>query len=93
MVSTAKFTAQTTDQKHAHEQKGCGSVASNQFTKPSKPLTKGKTNMGLTIHYSLKARGSETRARNNRVPISSLYFREVVRSPIQRKSWLFGEES
>jgi hypothetical protein len=49
--------------------------------------------MGLTIHYSLKARGSETRARNNRVPISSLYFREVVRSPIQRKSWLFGEES
>jgi hypothetical protein len=58
-----------------------------------KTINERITNRGLTVHYSPKARGSDAQAHDTRVPILSIYFREVVRSPIQRKSWLFGEES
>ena len=43
--------------------KECGPVALNQLT-TSKTKEKGNNNMGLTIHYSLKARGSDAQARN-----------------------------
>jgi hypothetical protein len=61
LSSTAKFQAKNAGHKRtdAQTQRGCGDLASDQFTKPS---TKG-SNMVLTLHYSLKAQGSDAQAR------------------------------
>ncbi len=52
-----------------------------------------KWDLPSIIHSRRAAEMPGRCAHNTQVPISSLYFREVVRSPIQRKSWLFGEAS